>query len=63
MPFSDDVRRLEEQMARDPAPRFSSEALDEDERECDEGSGADAEPVSDGGGLGAGADVELGEDA
>lgn len=57
MGFSDDVRRLEEQLARErrPPPRVDIDALDQD-------SGADAEPVGDGGGLGAGPDVELGED-
>jgi hypothetical protein len=61
--FSDDVRRLEEQLARNrqAPPRFDPEALDEDERAAV--SGADAEPVGDGGGLGACPDVELGEDA
>jgi hypothetical protein len=62
MGFSDDVRRLEEQLAleRRMPPRFDAEALDEDERA--DASGADAEAMGDGGGLGAGADVELGED-
>jgi hypothetical protein len=57
MGFSDDVRRLEEQLARErkPPPRVDTDALEE-------ASGADTEPVGDGGSLGAGADVELGED-
>ncbi|UGS34027.1 hypothetical protein [Capillimicrobium parvum] len=63
MGFSDDVRRLEQELqrTRQAPPRLDTEALDEEERAG--GSGADAEPVGDRRGLGARADVELGEDA
>ena len=62
MGFSDDVRRLEQQLrrSRQAPPRLDTEALDEDERAG--GSGADAEPVGDRGRLRARPDVELGED-